>query len=804
MKQVGKYFFDDDKQVFVTIVHDTDKDEYFLRADVSDDYVVTEEIKDDRDDVFFPAFSSYEGTNNLRENISSIISIQQNGENIQPTNGVFILKNLSKITKNPSTFIIKLGEQEFISFTCSQNENNELILSGEQHKANLTAFEIKKMSQYTFDATKMPIPFSRNELLKGKKIKTDLHTHFNAILSGEDLLLLGIEHDLTIPKEWMEFLGVDVDRYDKKFITDDEPPQFKLSALKENTALNIKNRKILESCLSIPAQEQINFHGLDYIYEIRDFIAKNPNVMWEHILKIAEEYKKHGIEYSEVSYPKILRDGKYLATLTGMLKQAEDITGVKIRLLAALPRTSNEEEQQLALKNFEKIIENPYVMGMDILGHEVNSVKDFFDYIKKCTQIALKHEGTVLRIHAGECPRHQDNVLLTLYAIEEGMKEYATKNNVAINTLKYPEIRIGHGIHIGNHNTTRQKTIDLIKKTGAIIELNLTSNLSLNNIDDISLIPIKEYVDNDIDIVLSTDGMGMYKTSASEETVVAQIAGLTDVDLCKIMALEEKLIAKKQIVFDKKRKKANYNEEQKLETVKKQSADKILIKECIASKASSETKTVTSEVIEAIGNKTPIIIIGQNDMTEEQKTSIKQQLNSMIKTFDKDKYYIVTDGKAEGLSEIISSLSKEINSGLEVVGLITLEALNDNFKIDPNLTCATEAYYFGPCRKSTLCKTRNALGKGKDAYNLIKKNGFLIAFSGHQWVSDIILDINSQGGNILIVNNKEIKGEAAAKSLIGHKNIKSFETINELTKYIIPQIQSKNHLTGKNIHEKNK
>ena len=39
--------------------------------------------------------------------------------------------------------------------------------------------------------------------------------------------------------------------------------------------------------------------------------------------------------------------------------------------------------------------------------------------------------------------------------------------------------------------------------------------------------------------------------------------------------------------------KANYNEEQKLETVKRKTSDEILIKECIASKASPETKTIT-------------------------------------------------------------------------------------------------------------------------------------------------------------------------------------------------------------------
>ena len=100
-----------------------------------------------------------------------------------------------------------------------------------------------------------------------------------------------------------------------------------------------------------------------------------------------------------------------------------------------------------------------------------------------------------------------------------------------------PRVRIGHGLY-----GVDEQVLDMAKEMETIIEFNMSSNLALNNINSITEIPIKKYLDRGIDVVLGTDGHGLYSTSGTQEALLASAAGLESRDFEKIKETESKVI----------------------------------------------------------------------------------------------------------------------------------------------------------------------------------------------------------------------------------------------------------------------
>ena len=70
-----------------------------------------------------------------------------------------------------------------------------------------------------------------------------------------------------------------------------------------------------------------------------------------------------------------------------------------------------------------------------------------------------------------------------------------------------PRIRIGHGVFFNDYDEEKGKqTIRLVKEMGAAIEINMSSNFLLNNINAANENPVKKYLDEGVMIVIGTDG----------------------------------------------------------------------------------------------------------------------------------------------------------------------------------------------------------------------------------------------------------------------------------------------------------
>lgn len=87
-----------------------------------------------------------------------------------------------------------------------------------------------------------------------------------------------------------------------------------------------------------------------------------------------------------------------------------------------------------------------------------------------------------------------------------------------LGTIPPPEIRIGHGVFFRDI----PEYFDLLREMQVIIEINASSNIKLGNILRVTDIRYQRYLEEGIPIVISTDGHGLYDTTIEEENEKAK------------------------------------------------------------------------------------------------------------------------------------------------------------------------------------------------------------------------------------------------------------------------------------------
>jgi adenosine deaminase len=183
-------------------------------------------------------------------------------------------------------------------------------------------------------------------------------------------------------------------------------------------------------------------------------------------------------------------------------------------------------------------LNNGCCVGFDVMGSEEpmsgsdidpNSPTSMVKKLQPIITVLNEYENTTLRLHSGETRRSEKNTIEMLKAV----KYIADKKNIK---LPPPKIRIGHGIHIKQN----KEYIKLLKELGCVVEINASSNFALKNVDSYDQIPYKFYLDNDIPIVISTDGHGMYDTTIRQELEHARKV-IGDEGVKKLISIEKKV-----------------------------------------------------------------------------------------------------------------------------------------------------------------------------------------------------------------------------------------------------------------------
>lgn len=506
--------------------------------------------------------------------------------------------------------------------------------------------------------------------------------------------------------------------------------------------------------------------------------AKN-NFFQNKLLWIAREYQKQGIKYVEIADTNNLtKKGepaiKLLEDVHEIMPKIEEETGVKIRFLFAIRRIPLTiiKDQKTSLNYLREnldvmkaVAKSPYVVGSDFIGEEINDISELQPAINEIVRYVVEEDnGFTIRIHAGENDSLRDNVEKSIDCINSSLKPGE----------KMPKFRLGHGLYTADLKTEKGK--NLIKKmqeTGAILEFQLTSNVRLNNLSDLSKHPLKTYLENNIKCIQGTDGCGFYGTDTIDEQLALQnLLNLTDEDFQKMREVEDCLINDSDTYFKEKSKKfeaflngrslreAILEEELLNEEKSKDKNMDLRIRKGVFAKELLKTK-----IKELPTDKVPIIIAGGSFNGQNRETLLTKEgqkmLEDLIKKINNEKAYFVIGHKMEGFEKALVDISKKLNKKFEIDAIVPKMISEENGQklINENIDkirISTEN------EDSGIYKSFN--------YEIFeRRNSVVVAFDGNSPVSNLVQEAkNGKGKSKIYVNEQNTSLYEKAKSLTGY------------------------------------
>ena len=412
---------------------------------------------------------------------------------------------------------------------------------------------------------------------------------------------------------------------------------------------------------------------------------KNNTLRQDKFLWIAREYQKQGIKYVEIADTDLSKNSeraiKLLEEVHQIFQQIEKETGVKIRFLFAIRRIpltiiKDQKTSSTYLKEninlLKAVAKSPYVVGSDFIGEEINDISDLKPVIKELVKYVNNEDKKfTIRIHAGENDSLRDNVRKSILCVKEALE----KNQ------KMPQVRIGHGLYTENLETEAGKDLmKLIKENGVIIEFQLTSNIRLNNLSDLTNHPIKTFLKNGIKCVQGTDGCGFYGTDTfDEQLALHNLLGLTDENFAKMRKVEDEVIEKSEKYFKEKSK--TFKEflgnktikEAVLELEEKNTKETEDLEELRLTNNLETEKELKQKIKNLPTDKVPVIIAGGSFNTKGRETIPTKEgieiLRELIKNVDNNNIYFVVGHKMQGYEKaiILNNNEEDIYLGLKEI-----------------------------------------------------------------------------------------------------------------------------------------
>ena len=502
------------------------------------------------------------------------------------------------------------------------------------------------------------------------------------------------------------------------------------------------------------------------------------NLRQDKLLWIAREYQKQGIQYAEIANTDLVKLGlpaiEFLEEVHEIMPAIENETGVSLRFLAAIRRIpltiiKDQKTSNTYLRDnldvIKTVAKSPYVVGSDFIGEEINDITELKPVIQELVNYCVKEDNDfTIRIHAGENDSFRDNVAKAIQCVID-----ATPKNAQI-----PKIRIGHGLYTPDLNSKEGKQlVENLKKTGAILEFQLTSNVRLNNLNVLENHPLRKYLNLGINCVQGTDGCGFYGIDTiDEQLALSNLLNLSDNDFEKMRNVEENVLEQSKKYFKEKNEKFKQFVKGKtlreaflqLEQENIEKGGKIKNKLRLNDNLLSEI--VLKEKIKNLPeNKIPIIVAGGSFNSKDRKTILteegKQILKKLIEKVNSEKVYFVIGHKMEGYEKAIIDISKELNKNLEINAIIpkmvSEQIKNNLLEKELNGVCiSTESEELG------IYKSFN--------YEIFeRRNSVVLAFDGNSPVSNLVQEAKNGKGKAKIYINEESPAlEEKARSLNGY------------------------------------
>ena len=647
----------------------------------------------------------------------------------------------------------------------------------------LTSFELRSLAQ----GKENGVPFSR-EKLSDLTPKTDLHTHFAGAITPDSLIDVGKRHGISYPAQYLKKVGIDTSQYEV-----DDAGNINMNDISEG------DLDALKSGLMISPVTQETFNKMEEVYTLRGPFTKNKELFTDLLHSLAETYRETGVEYAELSYSSFISDRDYMRMLEEHIPQIEAETGVKLRFVAGLWRHSDKEWNMDDTDRITSIARSPYIVGVDFMGHETNSTESFEDELKMLAEYAMAADPNfTIRVHAGENPMFKNNVKDALRIIHDA---HAAREAADGREYDMPRVRIGHGLY-----GVDEETIQLAKDMEAIVEFNISSNLALNNINSIAEIPIKKYLDAGVDVVLGTDGGGIYSTIGEQESLLATAAGLEPEDFEKLRQTEAKVLAREKARevghtpitdIDSMYDNVRYSTPDGKPRYNQAVSDRYAAEKAEAAKQLDERLekigivTDAVEVERATDGKIPVMITGASksnwpNISPEDQKNIALTMQVLANALNPETAFIVTGGTNFGVEKTMHEAVHRRNTDPEsdpivLLGTLTMEATHEESGgVEPDtITHATILEHDGR-------KAANWMDLPDTQLEYVKeRNGYMIAIGGGGVVNDMI-----QRGYNLDVNMQLMDGPYGAstnksRSLAG--NDYSFKTATELLNRLYKQ-----------------
>lgn len=495
------------------------------------------------------------------------------------------------------------------------------------------------------------------------------------------------------------------------------------------------------------------------------------NTLYEDtLLWIGREYRRRYVRYVEISDTTLVKKD---ASAANMLAQVHRIlplvkaeTGVDIRFLAAIRRipltlvkqdiiTGNYLTE--AMQALKIVCRDPYVVGSDFVGEEINDVAELKAVIREIvTQVAAKDENWTIRIHAGENDSLKSNMARSIELVEQSL----------LPGQKFPYMRIGHGLYSASLKSTQGKRLlEKINQNRVVLEFQLSSNVRLNNIIDLHTHPLKAYLKNGIACVMGSDGCGLYGTdSIDEQLALTNFLKITDDEFLKMKAAEEEIISRQEANFKSKmaafvqncgqNNVADYYAEQLSQPV----GDVGSVNFEINKKPSYPV--LKSKVTELPWDKYPVVIAGGSFAGRgggKVSDADKALLHTLLDSLDPEKVFFVVGHRLAGQEKYIVDNNKGFDIYSIVPSLMTARQLQRMQKAD-----------IAGCRISTESQEMG-IYKSFNYEIFERRNCVLFAFDGNSSVANLVQEArNGKGRCWIFAYPKSAMLRAKVDSLDGY------------------------------------
>lgn len=424
-----------------------------------------------------------------------------------------------------------------------------------------------------------------------------------------------------------------------------------------------------------------SFHEIpdrDIVDAVWQMLRDSDNPAYAHatlfqckLLWIARSLQKRGVVYAEISDTTLVKpDGA-----PQMLRQVHEImptvtaeTGVTLRFLAAMrripltiirDRAAMQEDVQKQLGVIRAVADDPYVAGSDIIGEEINDIRELRGALRGIAAIAAENDGFVIRVHAGENDSLRDNVANSLACVRDALQE----------GQKMPRMRIGHGLYTANlHSRKGQQLIRELRESEVVLEFQLTSNVRLNNLSSLERHPLREYLKGGVYCVQGTDGGAIYGTdSIDEQLALERLLDLSYDDLRAMRAAEDEVLRESMRVFAQKAKAFRQNSEGV--TVEEYFTRRIARAQSVTGQPEAAGEKLDSaacfreQIRELPADKVPVILLGGSFNSSRHDTrmkpALKELLRELTRRLDPDEVCFVIGNRMTGYERFLTELCKD-------------------------------------------------------------------------------------------------------------------------------------------------